>query len=289
MAKKNITNTLLKGSARQRATLLTEHIARGKLFQERLLSENEFKQLSDSFKTDREIKVYNEFRKLDETVTNSVVNLQGAKAETFLKYANIRGYILYWLAMENAEQLANEILYKIKDTEERIRIAKNSTTGVFFLFSEIEPDEEGYLEIKTHNPMNSEEETDPEITGSFWDIINRTKEEAERSIIKYLSWEKATLDYMEENNFKAKTYLQQIELMRAQIETPVLEWNKYKGKSPEYKSSPILDKIMSRYNILPEVDKLSADETEYSWYKKYFLESERYPDELRGKVNSNLF
>jgi hypothetical protein len=36
------------------------------------------------------------------------------------------------------------------------------------------------------------------------------------------------------------------------------------------------------------VEELKVDEAQYSWFRKYFLDGEDYPDELRGKVNKKI-
>ena len=36
------------------------------------------------------------------------------------------------------------------------------------------------------------------------------------------------------------------------------------------------------------MDELKVDEDQYNWFRRYFLDGEDYPDELRGKVNKNL-
>ena len=55
MSKKDISKILTTGSAKQRALLLAENIARGKYSQERLLTDHEINQLSESFKKPNEI------------------------------------------------------------------------------------------------------------------------------------------------------------------------------------------------------------------------------------------
>lgn len=148
MAKKDIGKILTTGSPKQRMLLIAEDIARGKYFQERLLTDSEFNQLSESFKKPNEIKIWNEFRRADETITNALNNLQGSKFEVLMNYSNLRGYILVWNSIENAELLVNSVLHEIKDIKDRRRIAEEGAKGVDLLFSKTEPDQEGYIEIK---------------------------------------------------------------------------------------------------------------------------------------------
>ena len=299
MAKKDIGKILTTGSPKQRILLIAEDIARGKYFQEKLLTDSDFNQLSNSFKKPNEIKLWNEFRRLDDTVTNAIVNLQGLKFEVLMNYSNLRGYILVWNSIENAELLVNSVLHEIKDPKERERIAKDGAKGIDLLFSKTEPDQEGYIEIKVDFESDSYEDENGERIDfkdkprktkeySLWYVMNNVKKEVETSVIKYLSWERATLDFMEERGFNVKTYKQQIKQMTTQVYSPIIGWAKYSGELDTRLPHPRLEKIIKKYAICPNMDELKVDEDQYNWFRRYFLDGEGYPDELRGKVNKNL-
>jgi len=294
MAKKDIGKLLSTGSPKQRLLLIAEDIARGKYFQDKLLTDSEFNQLSDSFKKPNEIKLWNEFRKADDTVTNAIVNLQGLKFEVLMNYSNLRGYILVWNSIENTELLVNSVLHEIKDPKERREIAERRAKGIDLLFSKAEPDQEGYLEIKVDFEKNSYkgkkygEEPEPTKEYSLWYVMNNVRQEVETSVIKYLSWERAILDYMEDKGFNVKTYKEQIKQMTTQVYAPIIGWEKYSGELKTGLSHPRLEEIIKKYAICPNVEELKVDEAQYSWFRKYFLEGEKYPDELRGKVNKSL-
>lgn len=279
MAKKNIGKILTTGSPKQRVLLIAEEIARGKYFQEKLLTDSDFNQLSNSFKKPNEIKLWNEFRRLDDTVTNAIVNLQGLKFEVLMNYSNLRGYILVWNSIENTELLVNSVLHEIKDPQERKRIAEDGAKGIDLLFSKTEPDQEGYIEI---NIDHKEEKY------RLLKVMNNVKKEVEISVIRYLSWERATLDFMEERGFKVKTYIEQLKIMTAKVYDPIVGWGKYSGKLDSPVSHPRLEKLMKKYAIIPNMEDLKVDEEEYSWFRKYFLDTNTYPEELRGVLNKNL-
>jgi hypothetical protein len=279
MAKKDIGKILTTGSPKQRILLIAEDIARSKYFQEKLLTDSDFNQLSNSFKKPNEIKLWNEFRKLDETVTNAIVNLQGKMFEVLMNYSNLRGYILVWNTIENTELLVNSVLHEIKDPKERKRIAEDGAKGIDLLFSKTEPDKEGYIEI---NIDPKEEKI------SLQYAMNNVKKEVETSVIKYLSWESATLDFMEERGFNVKTYKQQIKLMTTQVYNPIIGWAKYSGKLNTGRPHPRLEEIIKKYAICPNIEDIKVDEEEYNWFRRYFLDGKGYPDELRGKINKSL-
>lgn len=279
MAKKNIDKVLTSGSPKQRLLLIAEERARGKYFKERLLTEGEFNKLNESFRKPNEVKLWNEFRSLDETITNAIINLQGKMFEVLMNYSNLRGYILVWNTIENAELLVNSVLHEIKNQEERRRIAKAGATDVNILLVKTEPDQEGYIDI---NIDPKEEKI------SLQYAMNNVKKEVETSVIRYLSWERATLDFMEERGFNVKTYKEQLKKMTAKIYEPIIGWDKYSGEISSLLSHPRLERIAKKYAICPNMDDLKVDEEEYNWFKRYFLDGEDYPEELRGKVNKSL-
>ena len=299
MAKKDIGKILTTGSPKQRAILYWEDIARGKCFQEKLLTDSDRIQLYDSFKKPNEIKLWNEFRKLDDTVTNAIVNLQGVLFEVLMNYSNLRGYILVWNSIEKAELLVNSVLHEIKDPKERKRIAEDGAKGIDLLFSKTEPDQEGYIEIKVDfescsyldengKPIGYKDKPRKTKEYSLWYVMNNVKKEVETSVIKYLSWERATLDFMEERDFNVKTYKQQIKQMTTQVYSPIIGWAKYSGELNTGLPHPRLEKIIKKYAICPNMDELKVDEDQYNWFRRYFLDGEGYPDKLRGKVNKSL-
>ena len=299
MAKKDIGKILTTGSPKQRMLLIAEDIARGKYFQEKLLTDSDFNQLSNSFKKPNEIKLWNEFRKLDDTVTNAIVNLQGLKFEVLMNYSNLRGYILVWNSIENTELLVNSVLHEIKDPKERKRIAEDGAKGIDLLFSKTEPDQEGYIEIKVDFEKDSYKDENGERIGfkdkprktkeySLWYVMNNVKKEAETSVIKYLSWMYAILDFMEERGFNVKTYKEQINGMTIKVYSPIIGWTKYSGKLDSAIPRPRLREIIKKYAICPNVAEMKIDEVQYNWFRKHFLDGEDYPNELRGKVNKSL-
>ena len=287
MTKKDISKILTTGSPKQRMLLIVEEIARSKCFQENLLTEREFEQLAKSFKKPSEVKLWNEFRKLDDIVTNAIVNLQGKMFEVLMNYSNLRGYILVWNTIENAELLVNSVLHEIKDPKERKQIAGDGAKGINMLFSRVEPDQDGYIEIKVDGYKDKPRKKEY----SLWYVMNNVKKEVETSVIKYLSWEKATLDFMEERGFNVKTYKEQIKQMTNRVYRPIIGWAKYSGEldtNLPNSRNPRMEKIIKKYTICPNIDELKVDEEEYSWFRRYFLDGEDYPIELVG-INGSLY
>jgi hypothetical protein len=293
MAKRDIGKVLSKGSLRQRLLLLAEDTARGKYFQERLLTKEERRAIDDSIKTPREIKLYEEFRSLDETVTNAVTNLQGLSFELLQEYSTLRGYILLWHTTELAELLANSILHETKDPQERLRIANKGTKGIDLLFTETEIDPEGYLDIKVdftkEVPTGKGKEKVATKNFTLLHILQEQKKQAETVAIRLLSWEQAILDFMEERGFNVKIYKANIKELGDRARRPIIGWAKYVGEIPTGLPHPRLEPLLKQYAVGVEGAKLEIDQEDYDWYRRYFLDrGDTYPEELRGKVNRKI-
>jgi hypothetical protein len=285
MAKKDIGKILTTGSTKQRLLLIAEDIARGKYFQDKLLTNHEFNQLFDSFKKPNQIKLWNEWRRIDKTVANAINNLQGVKFEVLMNYSNLRGYILVWNSIENTELLVNSVLHEIKDPKERKRIAKDGAKGIDLLFSKTAPDQEGYIEIKVDFEEDSYKDENGERIGfkdkprktkeySLINVMNNVKKEVENSVKKYLSWETALLDFMEAKGFNVKVYKENIKQMTTQVYSPIIGWAKYSGELNTGLPHPRLEEIIKKYAICPNVGELKVDEAMYSWFKVNILGDE---------------
>ena len=282
MAKKDIGKILTTGSPKQRLLLLAEDTARAKYSQERLLTDHEINQLSESFKKPNEIQLWNKWLKVDRVVTSAITNLQGLKFEVFMHYSNLRGYILVWETIQEAEVLTNHILHEIKDQEERIKISSQAGKLGRFLFTDIQTDKEGYLDInidfEKERPKGARvNDPDREKRYSLWYVMNNVKKEAINSAIKFLSWREAILDYMEEEGFSIKTYRDIINSMTEDIHKPIIGWTKY--QSDEKLFIPDLphnraDKLKAKYAITPNTRELEVDTEIYNYFKKEFLRPE---------------
>ena len=276
MAKKDIGKILTTGSLKQKLLLVAEQRARHTYGKELILTDHEFNQLSDSFKKSNEIKLWNEWNKHAVKVVGAISNLQGLMFEVQVNYSNLRGYILVWNSIENAELLVNSVLHEIKDPKERKRIAESGAKGVDLLFSKTAPDEEGYIDIKIDFEKQTYKGKEPEITKeySLLYVMNNVKEEATASAIRFLSWRQAILDYMEENNFNIKTYKEILQGFTDRVYTPIIGWAKYSGEINTGLPHPQVEKLLKKYAITPKIEELEVNEEEYNRFKIDFLGDE---------------
>jgi hypothetical protein len=280
MAKKDISKILTTGSLKQKILLVAEQRARHTYGKEPILTDHEFNQLSDSFKKSNEIKLWNEWNRHAVTIIGAISNLQGLMFEVQVNYSNLRGYILVWNSIENAELLVNSVLHEIKDPKERKRIAERGAKGVDLLFSKTAPDQEGYIDIKidfekeTYKGKKYNEEPDLTKGYSLLYVMNNVKAEATASAIRFISWRQAILDYMEENNFNIKTYKDILQEFTDRVYTPIIGWAKYSGEINTGLPHPQVEKLLKKYAITPKIEDLEVDERVYNAFKIDFLGDE---------------
>lgn len=279
MSKKDISKILTTGSPKQRLLLIAEDIARGRYSIDKILTDHEFNNISNSFKTPTEIKLWNKWKRIDERIANSIMNLQGLKFEVLMDLSDLRGYILVLHTIENTEILVNSVLHEVKDIKERKKLSEKGAKGIDLLFSKTTIDPEGYLDIAIDfKPDNARSYT-------LLKVINNVKTKVITSATKYISWSKAIEDFMDEEGFNVKTYRDMIKAMDSQVYQNVIMWYKYLECKKTFLDN-VLDntdivitrvdkiKIKPRYNIAPDLFKLEVDEDIYNWFSKEFLRDE---------------
>lgn len=285
MSKKDISKILKQGTAKQRAILLAEDIARAKYNKEKILTDHEFNEITDSFNKPNEIKIYNKFRRADSIVGNALLNLQGLKFEVLMHYSNLRGYIFVWNSIENTEQIVNSILHEVKDNKEKKRIAKIGAESGKILLSKNTVDKEGYLDIQIDferiDPTDESGKINYKSTkttkeASLWFLMNSVKDQTINSATKYISWSKAIEDFMDEEGFNIKTYKDLLNAMGEDIYRPIIGWNKYKSSESGFIEGfpKRVDKLKSKYAITPNISELEVDNELYNWCKINLLGGE---------------
>ena len=194
----------------------------------------------------------------------------------------LKGYILVWNTIENAELLANSILHEITDLEERKKIAETvgRQGGVRLIYSEIIPDEEGYLDIKIDERYSYKNEDGKPIgvkekpklvkdNLTLFSLMNNAKKDVIQTTIQFMSWRAALLDFMEENSFNVKTYKEKIDIFTNTVNFPVIGWNKYSSDEESFMPqhpNKRMDKLKSKYAITPNVKELVVDQDIYNHF-----------------------
>jgi hypothetical protein len=264
MAKKDISKTLLTGTTKQRLLLIAEDSAREFCGGDRLLSDAERNKLYSTFKKPNEIKLWNSYKKYSESVSNGIMNLQGMKYDVLLSRSTLRGYILLWNSIENAEVLVNSVLDEVKDEEERIKIASKCKDIGTFIFTTPIVDKEGYLDISVDFDKGTEEET--ALTINLITVIKKAKDRLTASAIKYISWEKGLLDFMEDKGYNVKTYKDKILDMTQDVYKPSIQWGKYRGLSA-FSSPEDYDNLLKKYNVDLDMIDIKPDEEQVKFFR----------------------
>lgn len=290
MSKKDISKILTKGTPKQRLLLIAEDVARGRYSKDKVLTDHEFNQISDSFKTPSEIKLWNKWKRIDESVANAIMNLQGLKGDVLRHLSDLRGYILVLHTIENAEVLVNSVLHEVKDPIERKRIAEKGAKGIDLLFSKTTIDPEGYVDIQTdflkeqyldeegniikHN-YKEPRKLSKEYT--LLTVANNVRETVIKTATQYLSWSKATEDFMDEEGFNVKAYKEIIKAVDEQVYQRILPWAKYNERDKSFlysiEDSDRINKIKAKakYNIAPNILPIEVDEDIYNSFTKEYL------------------
>ena len=222
MNKKNIGAVLLKGAPKQRAKLLAEEIARATYNLDSLLSETEFFNLQDSFKTSSEIKLYNKYRKNSRVLVDSIANLQAIKFEILMRYSDLRGWIVYWETIQQTELSINISLASIDNESKKYATAKEVALKIDYPFIQSTIDEENYISLLSKFDINTLINKEGKLTAvknkdkidksnSLYSLLEEIKTDTNKTLIRFLSWRRATLDFMEVEEFNIKTFKDVIE------------------------------------------------------------------------------
>jgi hypothetical protein len=268
--KRDIGKIIASGSANKRALLLAEVIAHHRLHREMLISEGEYQLLMKSFKTPREIKIYQRFKTLNELVPVALNVYQGGHVEAMQKVTRLKGALRYWHGLEEAEKLVNIVLAKTtQDIETRKQIVSSlvDVSGFWYAYPEVDP--EGYLYLD----LNIKEE--PKI--GIKRLAELYKESLIPVAIRQASWREAFRDVMLEEGFKIEAYSSIIEGLHNELKKELSLWGR--NNDPEKDSldrfwgdHPRRDSILERvYKYAIDLDTIKPSLNDYEYFRENFL------------------
>lgn len=271
---------------KERINILAEEIARRMYNTTKpTLSQGDKDALIGSFKSMGEVRLYNKWRRYSEVTFHALNILMGQYNVVMKNYSDLRGYMLVYNGMETAEHLANRILSEIKDPGERRRIATKGAREVKFFYSEIQADREGYLRIKPDPPVfivqkqngkqeGFTDESQKQAKFTLRILINNVKVEAQQSVIKYLSWRQAVVEYLDRSEFKTETLRGLVDDMTKDVHSDIMDWSKYLERYESFtKGEPggRIDTLKDIYIITPDTSSLQIDQDLYGRFKALFL------------------
>lgn len=266
LTEEKVVEIIKKGSERDRLILLLEDKASQKIKQKSLFDYFLFLSILSSLEDDgvEDYKVENLFTR-ERSLFIALLNLQGLLYEVKMRYSDIRAYILTWFTIESAEEMVNMVLHEIKDPAERKKISKPTAKETEFLRSSVKADEEGYIEIDIEN---TKEEGKP-----LRELISLVKSQTIQSAVKWLSYEKAILDYMKKYDLDSAIYKDYLKELKEDFISPSTAWTKYSSSENKFTDDPhmALNKLKSKYSIIPDFRKLEINQDDYNYFTKHIL------------------
>jgi len=194
MSKVTVDKTLLRGSVRQRALLITNHYVDVSSGGKGYLSESERNTLEDSFKKPEEIRVYNQYKKMSYNVQLFITNISQFRLTYTELLERLEKYILLRRSNADMEDLVNNLLDLMPDKKTRakgVKIAKEFSN--ISLWRSITTDKENYVQI-TH---------DGKLLDDVIDKIRINVKYEQKRLKAALAMIK---DYLTETGFKVKAF-----------------------------------------------------------------------------------
>jgi hypothetical protein len=286
MRKTNVDKILLKGSPKQRMSIILEYRASESYGRPSPITESEYKTLFDSFKSDYEVKLFNKMAEQERAIRYYLPNIQNMYHLYMSKVINLRGLCLLWMEYNREEEVFNQLLQTAKDEETKEEMRK-IIQGRRLLWADVKTDKEGFIEIITDKkqkrvkPDKDKEGlnlTEAEVEGTnLQKVINLLSKEA----TEYLSSVKTMIEVVREfmkNTTEIKIYrdmLNELEDPLFNDNSPLPIFNKayYNGKSwitganqgetlKEFyeKNYQNNEEMLSKYWVFPEYSEAVIDE-----------------------------
>lgn len=285
MSKKDISKILEKGSGRQRVLLLSEDIARSKFDKERLLADQDFKALFESIKNPKDIKIYNRFKLIDNTVNNAVHVLNEHRIALREHAAILRGYCLLWDGYQRTEEMINLILHENKNIRERksivekvLKVYSKDFNSPFALLAKSSVDPEGYLNIDIETTGRPKKSKSDKGLLTLHNVMWVTEKKIREMGVRCITYAQAILDFMDESGYKVKTYQIRINELLDDVYEDKALWHKYSSKYFDAKdeSGDLLflrrsDRLRYNFTIFPDMSALMVDKALYDQFKIDYL------------------
>lgn len=275
--KKDLGKIVSSGTPTQRALLLAEVVAHANYTREILLTEDELRRLRDSFRSPKEIALYNKFNRLDRLISGAINVYQGGHYEALYRLTRLKGWLLYWDAIEEAEVIFNCLLLESfpDDAKKRSKVAKNSIKGSGFIYGEFIVEEDGVVKLEV-------EKTEGE-RKSLREALDDMREGLIQSVTRQLSWEKALLDVMEDEGFKVKTYKNIIKRVSDELKGQLGLWGRHSAENQEKYSSlgkirktRLQSLLLRSYNYEIDISKIEVNQADYDYFRAQHLTGAEY-------------
>lgn len=205
--KRDVARIIDKGTPKERANLYFSNRAELNNNKPGFLTEEEANRLEESFKTQKEIALFDKYLTMGRAVRDALIFLNQILLAYNMKITSIRGKEELWGALSETAKNINKALSEVKDKETRAKITKtiiNTPVNCSFIFDK---DKDGYIVLKSTKPKDLESP----ITDS--PLVRETismSSSAYKFLILGKSIVKALQDYIRENRFTIKEYKNQL-------------------------------------------------------------------------------
>ena len=194
MSKISVDKTLMKGSVKQRALLITNHYVDLSSGGKGYLTESERRTLDDSFKSSEEIKIYNQYKKMAQTVQLFISNISQFRFSYAELFERLEKYILLRRSNSDMEDLVNNLLDLMPDKKTRakgVKIAKEFSN--ISLWRSITTDKENYVQITYDEKLLD-------------DVIDKIRINLKYEQKRLKAALTVVKDYLDETGFKVKAF-----------------------------------------------------------------------------------
>lgn len=263
----DLSKILKTGSVKQRLKLLNDARADMSMGKDPALTGKEIDELSDSFQSAEEIRLYNRhlraYRAFREFLA-SVGSLHGLYKEAI---AYITGFVLLWDTYERSEELLNSVIAQVKDKKTKELIRKQFANRHHFLYADIEADKEGFLRFYTDNNSTKKKAKKSAEDYSIEGILKLWKEKAEERARHTKTFAKVLLDYIEETDYKPEAFRTYLRSILEELETDPALLPKFSKQQATERQYSNLD-LMAKYFVYPDPENTKIPEEDYDRLNK---------------------
>lgn len=269
---KAIASIIERGTVKERLLLLFSHHAEVMFRKPPILSKEEITQLRETFKTSKEIELYDRAVEIDRYVKDTLIYLNQYRFLYSTQIAHLQGLEGLWLERLNTADMLNTALQSISDTERReeaVReILRHPISG-----SRFQKDESGYV---CFDPDSTSAKTNMRRTALHYNEQATACMRIAKPIIKALR------DYMKKKRWGVKEYERQLKMIEGEFQrdnslSPLFSKRKLTAIALNAKS--VLDKTQAKvqlesediYNFYPEYEEVEFDEKGYKTYMENYL------------------
>ena len=277
MNKKDVSKVLTKGTAKQRFLLLAEDIAQYRLTRKGFLTERETTALTDSFKTDAEIRLYNKLRKGDQRITNAMLYLKQLQLIYDISIAYLTGYCLLWDEYDREGERYTELLYNIKDRETRKTISKLiKEARLQPLLGNIGEVKDGLMKGTIEIQVKDLPTRKGKERYELYEIIKEHGKKATEQLREAKAIALAILEYMDEERFNVKTYKKSVNEILDALSTDQAVLPRYSiahQRTIEHKTEEERkrhEELFSELWVFPDPD-TEPDRERIDWYKNEYI------------------